>query len=338
MSRRLFALWVFASGLACGRPPSTTPLGGTEWLPPEPHSDRRATSASTPIERPAQASTPAPSALPSASSSSASPPKAPVAVAPGELRFGWEPLTRGATVVVDTHYAIHALLSTSFQGRSTEQKLEANAHERIEVKVTEVSGDELRELELAYVESKSAFSMGDTTSDGAGDESNAGKRYRVSYDRGTPRVRALSGSSTADQDKGVLFDLATVVGFVPLARPHLPANLLPGWKAKLDARQVTAMFGELDSVKLEGAWLTLRGREAQSDTALFDCGLPVRLARDGLTFTVELKGTCTARARDSRPLEVSLRGPLRAEVNAAVSAATTITGSLEATITHSYPR
>ena len=197
-----------------------------------------------------------------------------------------------------------------------------------------MSGGELRELELSYVESESVFSLSDTPNDV---DSNKGKRYRVSFEHGSARVRALSGSSDEEEEKGVLFDLATVTGFLPLVRPHLPASISPGWRTRLDAKQVTTVFGDLSTLKLEGAWLTLRGRDVQNaDTAVFDCGLPVRLARDGLAFSVELKGTCTARPRDTRPLEVSLRGPLKAELNAAMSAASSIAGTLEATITHSY--
>jgi hypothetical protein len=333
MRRPLLCLSVFALAAACGRPPSSTPLGGTEWVPAEPHADRRAPSAE-PNERLATAPPAAPPSSSSASSIATSASKPAIATAPGELRFGWEPLARDATVVVDTRYAIHALFSTRFQGLSTDQKVEASAHEKIEVRVTEVSGGELRELEVSYVESESVFSLSDTPSDV---DSNKGKRYRVSFDHGSPRVRALSGSSDAEEEKGVLFDLATVTGYMPLVRPHLPASILPGWKTRLDAKQVTTVFGDLNTLKLEGAWLTLRGRDVQNaDTAVFDCGLPVRLARDGLAFSVELKGTCTARPRDARPLEVSLRGPLKAELNAAISSASTIAGTLEATITHSY--
>jgi hypothetical protein len=306
------------------------------WVAAEPHADRRAPDAAQPRQRLASAAPPAPVPSSGASAGPDSAPKTPLATAPGELRFGWEPFARGATIVVDTRYAIHALFSTRFQGLSTDQKVEASAHERIEVRVSEVSGGELRELELTYVESESVFNLGDTPSDEG--DSNKGKRYRVSFEHGNARVRAVSGASTAEQEKGVLFDLATVTGFVPLVRPHLPLNLSPGWKSKLDAGQVATVFGGLDTFKLEGAWLTLRGRDAQNaEIAVFDCGLPVRLERDGLAFSVELKGTCTARPRDTRPLQLSLRGPLHAELNAAISAASSIAGTLEATITHSYP-
>jgi hypothetical protein len=303
-------------------------------VPPEPRTDRRAPSAEPPSERLASTPLAAPPPGPSSSSSSASPPKPSLSTTPGELRFGWEPLARDATIVVDTRYAIHAQFSTRFQGLSTEQKVEASAHEKIEVRIAEVSGGEVRELELSYVESESVFSLSDTPNDV---DSNKGKRYRVSFDHGSARVRSLSGSSDAEEEKGVLFDLATVTGFLPLVRPHLPATLSAGWKTRLDAKQVTTVFGDLSTLKLEGAWLTLRGRDTQNaESAVFDCGLPVRLARDGLAFSVELKGTCTARPRDSRPLEISLRGPLRAELTAAMSAASSISGTLEATITHSY--
>lgn len=335
MPRAPLALSVLALGVACGRPPSTTPLGGTEWVPPEPRADRRAPSSEA-SERSAAAPVAAPPPAPSSSTSSSNTPTPALATAPGELRFGFEPLTRGATIVVDTRYAVHAQFSTRFQGLSTDQKIEASAHEKIEIRVTEMSGDELRELELSYVESESVFSLSDTPNDV---DSNKGKRYRVSFDRGNARVRALSGSASTEDEKGVLFDLATVTGFVPLVRPHLPSTLSPGWKARLDAKQVSTVFGDISSLKLEGAWLTLRGRDASSaDAALFDCGLPVRLERDGLAFSVELKGTCSARPRDTRPLQISLRGPLRAELTGAMSAASSIAGTLEATITHSYQR
>jgi hypothetical protein len=239
-------------------------------------------------------------------------------------------------VVVDTRYAIHAQLSTRFQGMATDQKAEVSAHEKIEVRVTEVSDGDVRELEVSYVESESVFNLGDTPSDV---DSNKGKRYRVSFEQGGARVKALSGSADADAEKGVLFDLATVTGFLPLVRPRLPANLLPGWKTRLDSAQITTVFGRLDTLKLEGAWLTLRGVDGENaDVARFDCGLPVRFERDGLAFSVDLKGSCTARPRDTRPIEISLFGPLRIDVNAAMSAASSISGTLEAKISHSYRR
>ncbi|HYJ09658.1 MAG TPA: hypothetical protein VEX18_11630, partial [Polyangiaceae bacterium] len=276
-----------------------------------------------------------PAAPPVASVSVDAPPKSP-ATTPGELRFGWEAMVRGATVVIDTRYTIQALFNTNFQGLSTAQKAEAKAHERIEVRVMEASGGQIRELEVNYVESESEFTLSDTPNDV---ESNKGKRYRVSFERGKPRVRALAGSASAEEEKGVLFDLATVTGYPPLVEPHLPTSLSPGWKARLDGAQVATMFGGLDTVKLDGAWLTLRGRDSENlEVALFDCGLPVRLERDGLAFSVQLQGTCTARSRDARPLDISLKGPLRAELNAALSAASTLTGTLEARITHSYTR
>lgn len=333
MGRPLSLVSLLGLVAACTRPPSTTPLGGTEWQASEPHFDRRA--ASAPARSGPSASPAPPPPGPSAGVAADSAPKVPTTT-PTELRFAWEAFERGATVVIDTRYTIHALFKTSFQGLSTEQKTEAKARERIEVRVTEASAGEVREVELHYVESETEFSLSGTPND---IESNKGKRYRVRFEQGNARVRALAGSSTEEDEKGVLFDLGTVTGYMPLVRPHLPASLAPGWKTRLDAGQVGTLFGGLDTVKLDGAWLTLRGRDSQSaDIAVFDCGLPVRLERDGLAFSVQLQGTCTARPRDARPLEISLSGPLRAELNATMSAASTLTGTLEARITHSYTR
>lgn len=336
MRRLLLALSALALVPACARPPSSAPLGGKEWLAPEPHADRRAPDRAARKEK--VAVTPSAAPTPSASGSAESSAKAAPSATPAELRFAWEPFVRGGTIVVDTRYAIHAQFNTRFQGLSTDQKAEVSAHEKIEVRVTEVSDGDVRELELSYLESESVFSLSNTPNDV---DSNKGKRYRVSFEHGGShaRVRALSGSADAEQEKGVLFDLATVTGFLPLVRPHVPANLLPGWKTRLDTEQIATVFGRLDSLKLEGAWLTLRGRDLQnSKIAVFDCGLPVRLERDGLAFSVELKGSCTARPRDTRPLELSLRGPLKAELNTAMSAASSISGTLEASISHSYSR
>ncbi|HWA78076.1 MAG TPA: hypothetical protein VG937_37330 [Polyangiaceae bacterium] len=332
--RATFAISALALCAACARPPSSVPLGGNEWVPREPHSDRRAPGSVEQSERVASAPSPAPAGTATSSASAESPPKVASGKGATDLHFDWEPFTRGATIVVDTRYAIHAQLSTRFQGMATDQKAEVSAHEKIEVRVTEASGGDVRELEVNYVESESVFNLGDTPSDV---DSNKGKRYRVTLEQGSARVKALSGSSDADAEKGVLFDLATVTGFTPLVRPHLPATLQPGWRTRLDSAQIATVFGRLDTLKLEGAWLTLRGLDNENpEIARFDCGLPVRFERDGLAFSVELKGSCTARPRDTRPLEVSLSGPLRIDMNAAMSAASSISGTLEAKITHSY--
>jgi hypothetical protein len=159
----------------------------------------------------------------------------------------------------------------------------------------------------------------------------------VTFSDGKPRVARDPGTLEAAEDKRVIFDLASVTGYLSLVRGKLPTTLAPGFAARLDGTQMATLFGAHDSVKFDSGSLVLRGRDLKhSEQALFECGTPVRIDRDGATFAVELKGTCSVRASDSRPMEIRLSGPLRAEAGAAFTSASSLTGTLEANVTHSY--
>jgi len=323
-------LWLM---LACARPPSTKPLGGEEWLRPEHTSDRR---PHGPTEQ-ARALPAVVTAEPAEVTSAAPSPtqKLPSAVVkPGEVELKAEPLLPGSRVTLDTRFK----LVGSIGGMS--DTAVAEAHERIEVRILDATADAVREVEVNYVTSDSSFRFG-----GGADEqtSNAGKRVRVRFDSDKPQVTVLSaGKQKKDKDddddeKGIVFDLATVTGYLPLVRPHLPAKLGPGFRIDLDKKQLGRVFGEFESAELERAWLTLRGLSQGSDpVAEFDCGMPIRLGRDGFRLSAELTGRCSVNPRGTRPVDVSLSGPLRMEASNIPGAQ--LSGTIEASIHHSYSR
>jgi hypothetical protein len=255
-------------------------------------------------------------------------------VEPGELRFGFVPFARGDTITIETQFRIRALLNTSFQGLSKSEDAEVDARERIEIKIVEASPDGVRVLEVFYAESKSVFRFGDAPDD---EDSSTGKRYRVTFEAGKPRVARDRGALEPEEEKGVIFDLGSVTGYLPLVRPLLPKTLSSGFSARMGASELTDVFGALDTVKLDSGSLRLRGRDTKRpEAALFECGLPLRIDRDGATFSVDLTGTCSVRTSDTRPLEIRMNGPLRAAAGAAFTSASTLTGTLEAEVKHSY--
>ncbi|HET9934158.1 MAG TPA: hypothetical protein VFQ35_25825, partial [Polyangiaceae bacterium] len=131
--------------------------------------------------------------------------------------------------------------------------------------------------------------------------------------------------------------LGTVTGYVPLLRPHLPATLHTPWRTDVTPEQVIEVFGKAESARLDRGWLTLRGLSAGSaPVAEFDCGVPVHIGRDGFSFSVELTGRCSVRPQDSRPVAISLSGPLRVEATGIPGIQ--VSGRLEAQVTHSYSR
>lgn len=330
----------FSLVLGCARPPSARPLGGEEWVPPERTADRKPHSAVAearpdPVEVKAFAE---PSAIVIASEPSAS--KA-ISVTPGEIEFALAPLAKGTLVTIDSQMKIEASIggdNALIDGR-----------ERMEVRVLDVANDSVREVEVSYVSSESSSRFGAANRH----TSSSGKRFRVRLDGATPVVQLLSAGTTQsahsaddddededdeqDQAKGVIFDLATVTGYLPLLRPRLPAKVHAPFRLEITPEQLGEIFGKADSVRLDRGWLSFRGiSQGSAPVAEFDCGLPVHLGRDGFSVSVELTGHCSVRPQDTRPLEISLSGPMRMEASGLPGAE--FSGRLEAKVTHTYSR
>jgi hypothetical protein len=336
MRRFLLCALGLGAALSCARPPSSTPLGGSEWVRPELSSDRRVQGEPGHAERTA-------TAAPRAPEKTAEPvPDKPAPLVdknPSELAFAFVPPKRGSTLTLDTRFSLRAVFGAALHGVEIKQDATGDAHERLQVRVTDADEQGVHELELEYLLSESNFHLGDSEDedeDEDAEESNVGRRYRVRFEQGKPSVTRLNGSADEDAVRGVVFDLATVTGYLPLVRRALPIKLSPGWKAELSASEVTTVFGSLDAVHLDGAWLRLTGHvQGRPSEAVFECGLPVRIERDGFTLTARLSGSCTARVADTRPLEVNLQGPVHLETGASIAGAT-LSGTIEAHISHTY--
>jgi len=320
---------------ACAASPSAVPLGGNEWVQPERHVDRRARGALT-LERPSpMASVPAAAARPSTRASTpAAASDVQASTVEGPVRFDFKPLATGNVVIVETRFSLKAEFSTSFQGVTSSQEADVEAEERMQVRVVEASAEQVRVLDVEYL--SSTFSL---RIPGMDDEveSESGKRYRVTFQGGSPKVSAASGTLEAEEESQVLFDLATVTGYVPLVRAHLPATVELGWQRSIPGSDIYPMFGSLSSVRLEDATLSLIGRDATPvDRARFRCRIAVDLERDGLSLGANLAGTCAVRPSDARPLEVDLRGDLRASSTASLAADSNVTGTAEFHLRHEY--
>jgi hypothetical protein len=317
--------------LACARPPSAIPLGGQEWVAAERHVDRRA-----PTEQP-EGETPRSSPIGSAVAATTSVVTDPV-VPKGstvalETTLGLVPLAAGTTVTLRTKYTIRATLVTGIEEGGGTQSVEADAAERIVVRVVRADAEDVHEVDVEYVESKASFRLEGTPSE---EDSNFGNRYTVVFDGGEPRVSKRNGSLEPSEDRAVLFDLATVTGYWPLLKPHLPRSLAPGFRAKLQSKEVARVFGSPEDVQFEGSELALRGRAVgEGAVAVFDARLPARFEKDGIALRVDLAGTVNVRASDARPLEVSLRGALGAEQGALGSGAS-LSGTVAVELSHEY--
>lgn len=320
----------------CARPPSARPLGGEEWVREEPVADRKphgVTVTSKPEALVELTVTPKESerpAGPASASASALP------VKPGDVEFKFEPLAKGTTVRVDTRIKLDATFGS--------ESAVAEGSERMDVRVLDTSADSVREVEVLYVKSESSFRYGG----GNEQSSKSGKRYRVRFGSASPEVQLLDKGQGDDDDdsdddsdddgaKSVLFDLGTVTGYVPLLRRHLPATLHPPFRLEVSPEQVSEVFGKADSARLDRGWLALRGVSTGSmPVADFDCGVPIHIGRDGLSFSVELSGHCKVRPQDSRPVEITLSGPVHVETTGMPGVQ--VSGRFEAQVTHSYSR
>lgn len=326
--------WYFAFlVLGCARPPSARPLGGEEWVREEPIADRKphgdavSPKAVASIDSGAAPKDVSAAVAPAPPSPSGPPTK------PGDIEFKFEPLAKGTTVRVDTRVKLDATFGSD--------SAIAEGNERMDVRVLDASAEGVREIEVLYVKSESSFRY----AGGNEQSSKSGKRYRVRFGGASPEVQLLDkgqGSDDEDEDdddptKGVIFDLGTVTGYVPLLRRHLPATLHAPWRMDVSPEQVTEVFGKADSARLDRGWLALRGvASGTAPVADFDCGVPIHLGRDGLSFSVELTGHCKVRPQDSRPVEISVSGPLRVESTAVPGIP--ISGRFEAQVTHTYSR
>jgi hypothetical protein len=316
---------------ACGRPPSSVPLGGKEWVAEERHVDRRPHGEEVPADitpktRPvAEATTRAATAEPAHVA-------APTTVAV-ETQFGRVPLPQGALVTLRTKYTVRATLVTSLEEGGSTQSIEADAAEKIAVRVVRGGDDGPREVDVEYLESTGSFRMDGMPND---DDSNTGKRFNVVFEGSEPRVSKRAGALEPDEDRSVLFDLATVTGYFPLLAPRLPRALGPGFRLRLESRDLSRMFGARDDVDFEGGEIALRGRSASDGKiAVFDCQLPAKFEKDGVQLRVDLKGTLNVRAADARPLDVSLNGTIRADASA-LGAGASLNGTVVVELSHEY--
>ena len=321
--------------LGCAPPPSTRPLGGEDWVREERVADRKphGQSETKTIEEPVEVVVTAPVASVAVIPRAAPPPAA--TTKPGDIEFKFEPLAKGTTIRVDTRVKLDATFGS--------ENAIAEGTERMDVRVVDASADRVREVEVLYVKSDSSFRY----AGGNEQSSKSGKRYRVRFDSTPPQVQLLDkgqGDEDEDEDededdraKSVLFDLGTVTGYVPVLRPHLPATVHAPWRMEVTPEQVTEVFGKAEAARIDRGWLTLKGISTGSVPVVeFDCGVPVHVGRDGFSFGVDLTGRCSVRSQDSRPVEISLSGPLRVEASAIPGIQ--VSGRLEAQVTHTYSR
>lgn len=312
---------------ACERRPSSVPLGGDEWVPLARHVDRRPRSSESPSAL-VRSSNDAPRTESSAPVVAS---QAPPTVA-AETSFGLVPLAAGSAVTLRTKYTVRAKLVTGAEEGGSSQVVEADAAERIAIRIASADARGPREVEIEYVESKASFRLDGAPED---QDSNLGKRYTVVFEGTEPRVSKVSGSLEPNEGRSVLFDLATVTGYWPLLSPHLPRSLDPGFRLRLDAKDVARAFGAQEDVQFEGSELTLRGLTQGNAVAIFDCRLPARFEKDGVSLRVQLAGTANVRTSDARPLEVSLSGALDAE-QGALGEGASLSGTVSVELSHEY--
>lgn len=250
------------------------------------------------------------------------------------VRFQYMPFARGSSVLIESRYTVRATVKVTMPGMQGDQSADVDIVRRIEVTVVDATPEQVRGVEVAYVQSTTKFKMPGISED---EDSRAGDRFRVSFAGPTPVVNAVTGTASADQVKQVLFDLATVTGYQPLIKAHLPAALEPGWNVRVGAAELGALFGSVEPVSLQSATLNLRGGPAGGDQPVtFDCAAPVELRHEGLRLTADLRGSCTADPRTSRPGTLRLDGPLRATETQLLGEGGSVSGTLEVRLQHTY--
>ncbi|HYO93305.1 MAG TPA: hypothetical protein VER33_02285 [Polyangiaceae bacterium] len=326
-------LLLVLSAAGCAAPPSSVPLGGgKEWRAAEKHEDRRDPASELPT-KPQLVAAPAVSvsARPSASASAAAlvPSPAPA----GEVALGLASFKQGDTITLRSRFTLRAVLTTKDVAKP--QNLRADATKHLSVRIVEAGADGVRAATIDYLAAKSHFRLGGTAADSAANR--GGRRYRVSFVGGTPRVSIVAGAAGSDDAQEVLFDLATVTGYVPLAKRHLPLTLPIDWSARLSAEALRSACGVVSGLRFDDAQLTLRGRDpTQPELALFDCSLPVHVAHQGVAFSVDLSGSCALRAAEGRPVRLRLQGPVRSAQDALGAGTASISGTLEVELDQSY--
>lgn len=327
-------LWLACSLLgACTPKPSAVPLGGEEWIPPERHVDRKPQGSSPEVDRAAQAPPPPKVAVEPVPAPQKTAPVSAAASA-SAVRFQYAPFARGNTVVIESRYAVRATVKVTMPGMQGDQSADVDIVRRIEVTVVDATPEQVRAVDVAYVESTTKFRMPGVSED---EDSRAGDRFRVSFGGSTPVVNAVTGTASADQVKQVLFDLATVTGYQPLITAHLPATLEPGWNVRIGAGELGSLFGSVEPVRLQSASLALRaGSTGSQQSVTFDCAAPIEFRHEGLRLTADLRGSCTADPRTSRPGTVRLDGPLRATETQLLGEGGSLSGTLEVRLQHTY--
>jgi hypothetical protein len=335
---RLFPVVSLVSVFGCAAPqPSTVPLGGEEWVKPARHVDRRppgeseanaqlADTRSTPPPVRAEPALPRPVAKPVEA--------APATAKTNDVRFELIPFTVGNTITLDGRLTLKATITMNLQGTTSSQSIEFEAEQQLNARVTEVRGRDVIALEVEYVKRRSVFRMPGMDPE---EDSSAGKRYRVTVQGRNMRVEALGATLAPDEDKEVQRDLAAVIGYLPIVQPRLPASLTPGWRYDVSDGDLTTLFASAPSARFSGGKLSFQGTDlAAPDRARFGCGVSVQFEKDGATVGSDLEGTCIVRPSDARPIQLDLKGDLRADTPLPFGADSTVTGTVELAVKQSY--
>lgn len=321
-------LWVtLALAVACTPVLSAVPLGGKEWVAPERHTDRRTHTAGPTLPQARSQGTEVAAKRPSLA--------APAGVRQGgPVRFAFQPLAAGSVVTLDSRFTVRASVRTSLKGVQSSQDAVFEVERRLEARVLTSRNDGIRTLDVEVKQSKSSFKMSDMDDD---EESESDKRYRILFQGGIPQVTSPSGTLDPDEVQQVLFDLATITGYLPLVQPALPQTLSAGWSKRFEASEVQPLFGSFSPVRLEKGSLSFLGMDPQnSDQARFECAVAVRLERDGVTLGGDLSGSCSVNPSTTRPRAIHLRGKIRGLNTLTLGEDASIAGTAELRLNHVY--
>lgn len=251
----------------------------------------------------------------------------------GSVRFEFKPFSVGTVVAVDRRFTLRAKVTAELQGVASEQEVVFESHERIEFQIREMRGDEVSALDVEYTFVKNSFRMSGMDDEEA---SEAGKRYRVTLPSGVPEVTRNSGPVDSAERDRVSFDLSTITLYTPLVKDHLPRSLATGWKKQLDRSELSAVFGSIPEIRVQRASASLPAAGTKTPSRVrFDCGLLVKLEREGVELSSDLAGSCWMRPSDTRPLSIELAGQVHS-VGAPLGDASSITGTAELRLEHTY--
>lgn len=322
--------------IGCAPQPSTVPLGGEEWVRPDRHVDRRPRGeTSERLELTASSFVPPQVKVETARSPAKDVKAAEPAAAIGDVRFELRPLTVGTTVTVDGRLTLKASISMNLQGATSSQSIEFEAEQQLKARVAETRGDDVFVLDVEYVKSRSSFRM--PGMDPEEDSSGAGKRYRVTARGSSFRVEPAGAALEADEDKQVQRDLAPVVGYWPIVKPRLPASIAAGWTYDVTDAELATLLASGPGARFSAGKLSFRGRDTKApDRALFGCSMSVQFEKDGASVGSDLDGQCVVRPSDTRPLEMNLKGDLRAATPLPFGADSSVTGTVELEVKQTY--